>query len=329
MSNNTFGKSFSLTTFGESHSTCLGGIIEGFPANIKIDYALLESELERRKSSSPYSTPRVEEDKVRFLSGIENDISLGTPISFVIENKNIKKQDYDNLKTLFRPSHADYTYFCKYGINSSSGGGRASARETVCRVVGGSLAKQFLSQFDINIESEIESIGRYNYITQREEVEEALKQAHEAGDSLGGVIKCTIKNTPKGLGEPIFDKLSALLAQAMMSIPSAKSFEIGDGLESCKRFGSEDIDHWNCDFTTQTNHSGGVQGGISNGMDIVFSVGFKPIASIQRIRAINPQGEITEIENNGRHDCCNLFRARVIVESMAALTIADLIKRAK
>ncbi len=226
MSNNTFGKSFRLTTFGESHSTCLGGIIEGFPANQKIDYALLESELERRKSSSAYSTPRIEEDKIVFISGIENNISLGTPITFLIENKNIKKQDYDKLKTLFRPSHADYTYFCKYGINSSSGGGRASARETVCRVVGGSLAKQFLSQFDINIESEIESIGRYNYITQREEVEEALKQAHEAGNSLGGVIKCTIKNTPKGLGEPIFDKLSATLAQAMISIPSAKSFEV-------------------------------------------------------------------------------------------------------
>lgn len=329
MSNNTFGKSFRLTTFGESHSTCLGGIIEGFPANQKIDYTLLESELARRKSTSAYSTPRIEEDKVVFLSGIENNISLGTPIAFVIENKNIKKQDYDKLQTLFRPSHADYTYFCKYDINASSGGGRASARETVCRVVGGSFAKQFLSQFDINIESEITKIGQFDYITQRNQAEEALKQAHEAGDSLGGVIKCTIKNTPKGLGEPIFDKLSALLAQAMMSIPSAKSFEIGDGLESCKRFGSEDIDNWNCDFTTQTNHSGGVQGGISNGMDIVFSVGFKPIASIQKIRAINSQGEIAEIENNGRHDCCNLFRARVIVESMAALTIADLIKRAK
>ena len=329
MSNNTFGKSFRLTTFGESHSTCVGGIIEGFPANTKVDFELLKSELERRKSTSPYSTPRIEEDDVRFLSGIENDISLGTPISFLIENKNIKKQDYDKLQTLFRPSHADYTYFCKYGINSSSGGGRASARESVCRVVGGSFAKQFISQFGVNIESEIESIGRYNYTAQREEAEKALKQAYETGDSLGGVIKCTIKNTPKGLGEPIFDKLSALLAQAMMSIPSAKSIEIGDGLESCKRFGSEDIDHWNTDFTTQTNHCGGVQGGISNGMDVVFSVGFKPIASIRTIRAINPQGEITEVENNGRHDCCQLFRARVIVESMAALTIADLIKRAK
>lgn len=329
MSNNTFGKSFRLTTFGESHSTCVGGIIEGFPANTKVDFSLLKSELERRKSSSPYSTPRVEEDKVRFLSGIENGISLGTPISFIIENKNIKKQDYDKLQTLFRPSHADYTYFCKYGINSSSGGGRASARESVCRVVGGSFAKQFISTFGVNIESEIESIGRYDYLTQRDEVEKALKQAYETGDSLGGVVKCTIKNLPKGIGEPIFDKLSALLAQAMMSIPSAKSFEIGDGLESCKRFGSEDIDHWNTDFTTQTNHSGGIQGGISNGMDVVLHIGFKPISSIRTIRAINPQGEITEIENNGRHDCCQVFRARVVVEAMAALTIADLIKRTK
>lgn len=329
MSNNTFGKSFRLTTFGESHSTCLGGIIEGFPANIKIDYALLNQELERRKTSSPFSTPRVEDDKVIFLSGIENNLSLGTPISFIIENKNIKKQDYDNLKTLFRPSHADYTYFCKYGINASTGGGRASARETVCRVVGGSLAKQFLSLYGIEINSEITHIGKFNYLTQRNQAEEALKEAKEKGDSLGGVIKCTINNVPKGLGEPIFDKLSATLAQAMISIPAAKSFEIGDGLESCKRLGSEDIDHWNQDFTTQTNHSGGVQGGITNGMDVVFSVGFKPIASISTIRAINPQGEITEIENNGRHDCCNLFRARVIVEAMAALTIADFIKRAK
>lgn len=329
MSSNTFGKSFSLTTFGESHSNCLGGIVEGFPANLKIDYALIESELEKRKSSSAYSTPRVEEDKVVFISGIENNISLGTPIAFLIENKNVKKQDYENLKTLFRPSHADYTYFCKYGINASSGGGRASARETVCRVVGGSLAKQFLSLYQINIESEITKIGQFDYITQRNQAEEALLQAKENGDSLGGVIKCTIHNVPKGLGEPIFDKLSATLAQAMISIPSAKSFDIGDGLESCKRLGSEDIDHWNQDFTTQTNHCGGVQGGITNGMDVVFSVGFKPIASIRTIRAINPQGEIAEIENNGRHDCCNLFRARVVVESMAALTIADFIKRAK
>lgn len=327
MSGNTFGKSFRLTTFGESHSTCLGGIIEGFPANVKIDFSLLESELERRKSTSIYSTPRIEEDKVEFLSGIENGISLGTPITFVIENKNIKKQDYDNFKTLFRPSHADYTYFCKYGINSSSGGGRASARETVCRVVGGSFAKQYISKFGINIESEIESIGRYDYLTQRDEVEKLLQQTKESGDSVGGVIKCTIKNLPKGIGEPIFDKLSALLAQAMMSIPSAKSFEIGDGLESCKRLGSEDIDNWNSDFTTQTNHSGGIQGGISNGMDVVIHIGFKPIASIRTIRAINPQGEIIETENQGRHDCCQLFRARVVVESMAALTIADLIKR--
>jgi chorismate synthase len=254
---------------------------------------------------------------------------LGTPITFLIENKNIKKQDYDKLKTLFRPSHADYTYFSKYGINSSSGGGRASARETVCRVVGGSFAKQFLSSYGIEINSEITHIGQFNYLTQRNQAEEALKEAKENGDSLGGIIKCTINNVPKGLGEPIFDKLSATLAQAMISIPSAKSFEIGDGLESCKRLGSQDIDHWNQDFTTQTNHSGGLQGGISNGMQIVFSVGFKPIASISKIRAINPQGEITEIENKGRHDCCNLFRARVIVESMAALTIADFIKRAK
>jgi chorismate synthase len=329
MSNNTFGKSFRLTTFGESHSTCLGGIIEGFPANQKIDYALLESELERRKSSSTYSTPRIEEDKVVFLSGIENNISLGTPITFLIENKNIKKQDYDKLKTLFRPSHADYTYFSKYGINSSSGGGRASARETICRVVGGSFAKQFLSSYGIEINSEITHIGQFNYLTQRNQAEEALKEAKEKGDSLGGVIKCTINNVPKGLGEPIFDKLSATLAQAMISIPSAKSFEIGDGLESCKRLGSQDIDHWSQDFTTQTNHSGGIQGGISNGMQIVFSVGFKPIASIGTIRTINPQGEIIEIENKGRHDCCQLFRARVVVEAMAALTIADFIKRAK
>ena len=329
MSNNTFGKSFRLTTFGESHSTCLGGIIEGFPANQKIDYALLESELERRKSSSTYSTPRIEEDKVVFLSGIENNISLGTPITFLIENKNIKKQDYDKLKTLFRPSHADYTYFSKYGINSSSGGGRASARETVCRVVGGSFAKQFLSSYGIEINSEITHIGQFNYLTQRNQAEEALKEAKEKGDSLGGVIKCTINKVPKGLGEPIFDKLSATLAQAMISIPSAKSFEIGDGLESCKRLGSQDIDHWSQDFTTQTYHSGGIQRGISNGMQVVFSVGFKPIASICTIRAINPQGEIIEIENKGRHDCCQLFRARVVVEAMAALTIADFIKRAK
>ncbi|MEE1097496.1 MAG: chorismate synthase, partial [Bacteroidales bacterium] len=230
---------------------------------------------------------------------------------------------------LFRPSHGDFTYYKKYGINSSSGGGRASARETVSRVVAGALAKLFLRQFNIEFDSEIVEIGGIDYTQNKAEAEQRLQEALQNKDSLGGIIKCTIRNIPAGLGEPVFDKLSAVLAHATMSIPSAKSFEIGDGLESTKRNGSQDIDHWKETNGTLTNHSGGIQAGISNGEDIVFRIGFKPIASIGTLRCKSKEGQIIEVANQGRHDLAPIFRTGVIVEAMAALTIADFIQAHK
>ncbi len=329
MAGNSFGRIFRFTSFGESHSEAIGGIVEGFPAGVKLDFDFVNSEVERRKPKNSYSTNRKEDDVVEFLSGLDNDTTLGTPLAFLIRNNNIRKSDYNELQDLFRPSHGDFTYYEKYGINSSSGGGRASARESVSRVVAGALAKLFLRQFNIEIDSEIVEIGGVNYIQNKAEAEEKLTLALQNKDSLGGVIKCTIRNVPTGLGEPVFDKLSAVLAHAAMSIPSAKSFEIGDGLESCKRNGSQDIDHWKETNGTITNHSGGIQAGISNGEDIVFRIGFKPIASIGTLRCKNKEGQIIEITNQGRHDIAPIFRTGVIVEAMAALTIADFIQAHK
>lgn len=326
MAGNSIGKFFSLTTFGESHSDSIGGVIDGCPAGLEIDFDFIKKEIERRKPKKDnISTSRIEEDSVKFICGMENNITLGTPICFIIKNQNFLKQDYDTLKDLFRPSHADFTYFKKYGINAETGGSRASARETLSRVVGGSIAKLFLKQeSNIEIEGEIETIGRWNYKTQKEEIEKEYEKIVEHGDSLGGTISCTIKNVPIGLGEPVFDKLNAELAKAMMSIPAAKCFEVGDGSDACKQYGSEQLDHWDEDFTTKTNHSGGIQGGISNGMDIIFKVGFKPIATLYReIPCIDKNGIIHNIENKGRHDKCFIPRAVVVVEAMAALTIAD------
>lgn len=326
MAGNRFGKIFSLTTFGESHSDCIGGIVDGCPAGLKIDIDFIHKEIERRKPKKDnISTSRIEEDFVNFVSGIENNVTLGSPICFFIKNQNFLKQDYITLKDLFRPSHADFTYFKKYDINSETGGSRASARETLSRVVGGSIAKLLLKeQTNISIEAKIETIFNWNYETQKEEIEKEFEKINIEGDSVGGTISCVIKNMPIGLGEPVFDKLSADLAKAMISIPAAKGFEIGDGFESCKQYGSEQLDNWNENFTTKTNHSGGIQGGISNGMDINFRVGFKPIATIYReIECIDKNGAIYNIINKGRHDKCLIPRAVVVVESMAAITIAD------
>lgn len=325
MAGNTLGKLFSLTSFGESHSDYLGGIIDGCPAGLNIDFEFIKEEIKRRKpKDNKISTSRIEEDNVEFVSGIENGISLGTPICFIIKNQNFLKQDYKNIKELFRPSHADFTYFKKYGLKSETGGSRASARETLSRVIGGSIAKLLLKNYNIEVEGEIYSIGRWDFATQKEEIENDFKKIIEEGDSLGGVIKCTIKNCPIGLGEPVFDKLSADLAKALISIPAAKGFEIGDGFESSKEYGSNQLDNWNKDFSTKTNHSGGIQGGISNGMDITLKVAFKPIATLYReIPCIDKDGDIYNVENKGRHDKCFIPRAVVVVESMVALTIAD------
>ncbi|HBN04971.1 MAG TPA: chorismate synthase [Bacteroidales bacterium] len=326
MAGNTIGKVFKLTTFGESHSDFVGGVIDGCPAGLTIDLDFINSEIQRRKpTQKDISTSRKEEDKLIFASGIENNISLGTPIAFFVRNENYNKEDYKDLKELFRPSHADFTYNRKYGINASSGGGRASARETLSRVVGGSIAKLFLKQkANISINAQIEKIGKWDYLTQKEEIEKAFEKINREGDSLGGTITCEINNMPVGLGEPVFDKLSADLAKAMISIPSVKAFEFGDGFKGCMEYGSEQLDNWNEDFSTKTNHSGGIQGGISNGMDVFFRVGFKPIPTLNReVSYISKDGVINEIDNKGRYDKCVLPRSIVIVESMAALTIAD------
>lgn len=325
MAGNSIGKLFKLTTFGESHSDFVGGVIDGCPSGLRIDLDFIEREVQRRKPLQEiYSTQRNEEDKIDFISGIENGISLGTPIAFIVRNNNIQKQDYNQLKDLFRPSHGDFTYFNKYGITSSSGGGRASARETLTRVVGGSVAKLLLGKYGIEVSGEIHSIGKWEYASHRDEIEKELEKIVENGDSLGGIVSCKVKNCPIGLGEPVFDKLSADLAKAIMSIPASKGFEIGDGFASTTKYGSEQLDNWNNDFTTKTNHSGGIQAGISNGMDINIKAGFKPIASLYRkVECIDKKGEVHNVENSGRHDRCFIPRAVVVVEAMVALVIAD------
>ncbi len=323
---NTFGELFTLTSFGESHSEYIGGSIDGFPGGEVLDIDFIKQELARRRPSGIFSTQRIESDDVEFISGLEDGRTLGSPLAFIIRNKNIRKKDYDCFKDLFRPSHGDYTYYNKYGITASSGGGRASGRETAVRVVGGALAKLFLKRFGITFHSELTELGGFDCEKEKEQVDRKLKEAYEKRDSLGGKIMCEVDNVPVGLGEPVFNKLSALLAHAQMSIPSAKSFELGDGLKSCKRFGREDNDKWREGNGTLTNHSGGIQAGISNGEKIIFSVGFKPAASIGVVVCRNKNGELVEVKNEGRHDVAPVLRCGVVVEAMAALVIADLMR---
>ncbi|MFA7082463.1 MAG: chorismate synthase [Bacteroidales bacterium] len=325
MAGNSIGKIFKLTTFGESHSDYTGGVIDGCPSGLKIDIDFIEREIQRRKPlDESFSTQRKEEDRVEFVSGIENGITLGSPIAFIVKNKDFKKQDYNHLQELFRPSHGDFTYFNKYGIMASSGGGRASARETLSRVIGGAIAKLMLKEYGIEVVGEIHSIGKWEYATHRDEIDKDLEMISKNGDSLGGIVSCSVKNCPVGLGEPVFDKLSGDLAKAIMSIPATKGFEIGDGFDSTRKYGSEQLDNWNIDFSTKTNHSGGIQAGISNGMDITLKAAFKPIASLYRkVESIDKEGNIHNVDNSGRHDRCFIPRAVVIVEAMVALTVAD------
>jgi len=325
MAGNSIGKIFKLTTFGETHSDYTGGVIDGCPSGLKIDIDFIEREIQRRKPlDESFSTQRKEEDRVEFVSGIENGITLGSPIAFIVKNKDFKKQDYNHLQELFRPSHGDFTYFNKYGIMASSGGGRASARETLSRVIGGAIAKLMLKEYGIEVVGEIHSIGKWEYATHRDEIDKDLEMISKNGDSLGGIVSCSVKNCPVGLGEPVFDKLSGDLAKAIMSIPATKGFEIGDGFDSTRKYGSEQLDNWNIDFSTKTNHSGGIQAGISNGMDITLKAAFKPIASLYRkVESIDKEGNIHNVDNSGRHDRCFIPRAVVIVEAMVALTVAD------
>ncbi|AVR46387.1 chorismate synthase [Christiangramia fulva] len=344
MPGNSFGKIFKLTTFGESHGAAIGGIIDGCPAGLEIDTTLVQQDLDRRRpGQSAIVTQRKEPDTVEFLSGIFEGKSTGTPIGFVIKNANQKSKDYSHIKDTYRPSHADYTYDEKYGVRDYRGGGRSSARETACRVVAGSIAKQLLKE--VKFTAFVASVGElelkkdfseldFSEIEKNpvrcpdaetaSEMENFIKKIRSEGDTVGGTVKCVIQNMPKGLGEPVFDKLHAELGKAMLSINAVKGFEYGSGFAGTKMRGSEHNDHFNTDKSTKTNLSGGIQGGISNGMDIYFNVAFKPVATLmQKQETINSKGEEVEMQGKGRHDPCVVPRAVPIVEAMAALVIAD------
>ena len=353
MAGNTFGKLFTLTTFGESHGAALGGIIDGCPSGLQIDLNFVQSELDRRRpGQSHITTQRKEGDKVEFLSGIFEGKTTGTPIGFIIRNENQKSNDYDHNIDAYRPSHADYTYDAKYGMRDHRGGGRSSARETVSRVVAGAVAKLFLKQHGISINAYTSQVGDIKLLKNHHDLDlsktdsnivrcpdqliaetmiQKIEQVRKAGDTIGGVISCVIKGTPVGLGEPAFDKLHADLGKAMLSINAVKGFEYGSGFEGTKMLGSEHNDTFVVNdekVKTKTNHSGGIQGGISNGEDIYFRVAFKPIATImQKQNTINSKGEATEMIGKGRHDPCVLPRAVPIVEAMAAIVLVDHILR--
>ncbi|WP_420601874.1 chorismate synthase [Flagellimonas sp.] len=344
MAGNTFGQLFKLTSFGESHGRALGGVIDGCPAGLELDMEKIQLDLNRRKpGQSAIVTQRKEPDTVEFYSGIFEGKTTGTPIGFAIHNTNQKSKDYSHIKDSYRPSHADYVYDKKYGFRDYRGGGRSSARETASRVVAGAIAKQFLGEVKINafvsqvgdlkLEkpyqdldfSKIESNPvRCPDQEMAERMETYIKAIKKEGDTIGGVITCVIQNVPIGLGEPVFDKLHADLGKAMLSINAVKGFEYGSGFEGVKMKGSAHNDSYNSDGTTTTNRSGGIQGGISNGMDIYFNVAFKPVATIiQAYETIDKEGNKVTTQGKGRHDPCVVPRAVPIVEAMAALVLAD------
>lgn len=346
---NTFGNLFRLTSFGESHGAGIGGVIDGCPAGIELDTAFIQQELNRRKpGQSRITTPRKEDDEVQFLSGVYEGKTSGTPIGFIVWNKNQHSSDYDNMKTVYRPSHADYTYQMKYGIRDPRGGGRSSARETISRCVAGAIAKLVLRQYNIRIEAYTSQVGSIRLegsykdydlsVTESnpvrcpdpakaEEMEKLIAEVKSQGDTIGGVITCVIQGVPVGLGEPAFGKLHAALGHAMLSINAAKAFEYGQGFEGLCQRGSEQNDaFYNHDgkIETRTNHSGGIQGGISNGQDIYFRVGFKPVATLlTEQHTVNIDGTDTTLKVKGRHDPCVLPRAVPIVEAMTAMTLLD------
>ena len=344
MAGNTFGNFFKLTTFGESHGEAMGGVIDGCPAGVSIDLDAIENQMMRRRpGQSAIVTQRKEADTVRFLSGIFEGKTTGSPIGFIIENTNQKSADYTHIKDNYRPSHADYTFDKKYGHRDYRGGGRSSARETACRVAAGAIASQLLGT--IAITGYVSSVGDLTLEKPYQELDfntvdsnvvrcpdaemaskmiAKIKEVKKQGDTIGGIITCVIQNVPVGLGEPVFDKLHAQLGKAMLSINAVKGFEFGSGFKGATMNGSEHNDLFNQDGTTKSNLSGGVQGGISNGMDIYFRVAFKPVATImQKQQTINSKGEKVEMQGKGRHDPCVVPRAVPIVEAMAALTIAD------
>ncbi len=349
MAGNTFGQIFRLTTFGESHGAAIGGIIDGCPAGLEISTEFIQRELDRRRpGQSDLSTPRKESDTVEILSGIFEGRTTGQPIAFVIRNADQRSKDYGKLKDVYRPSHADYTFEAKYGIRDHRGGGRSSARETACRVAGGAVAKQLLSAaLGAEIRGYVSAVAEARLEVPPETLDFSLPEnevrcphpetaqrmrsliegARDSGDTLGGTVSCIITGVPPGLGEPVFDKLHADLGKAVLSINAVKGFEIGSGFAAAGMRGSEHNDAFEMHDgkpATLTNHSGGVQGGISNGMNINFTAAFKPVASIKTAqKTVTRSGEAAEIEIGGRHDPCVLPRAVPIVEAMAALVLAD------
>lgn len=349
MAGNTFGKYLRLTTFGESHGKAVGGILDGFPAGIQVDEKLINTDLSRRKpGQSDIVSRRNENDKAEILSGVFKGKTLGTPIAFLIRNKDPKPEDYDHLQNVYRPSHADFTYQQKYGQRDYRGGGRASARETVARVVAGSFAKMLLQPAGISVTAFVNRIGAISVnkpytVLDFSQVEDSLVRCPEPeisekmialigetakkGDTLGGQIQCVVRGMPVGLGEPVFDKLHADLGKAMLSINAVKAFEVGSGFAGTRQYGSQQNDEFAMEenrIVTKTNNSGGIQGGISNGMDIWFNVGFKPVSTLMKEqKTVDEEGRPVLLEGKGRHDVTVVPRAVPIVEAMAALVIAD------
>ncbi len=349
MAGNTYGKLFRLTTFGESHGIAIGATIDGCPAGLEIDESLITLDMQRRKpGQSKITTQRKEEDEVQILSGIFEGKTTGTPIHLLIKNKDQRSRDYSHIKDKYRPSHADFTYDAKYGHRDYRGGGRSSARETAARVAAGAIAKMLLRTTGMQIQAYVCQVGdiqldiapnlldlskiESNIIRcpdsdTAEKMINLVEKVRKSGDTIGGVISCLVQGCPPGLGEPVFDKLHADLGKAMLSINAVKGFEIGSGFSASRMLGSEHNDAFYREggqIKTKTNYSGGIQGGLSNGMDIHFKVGFKPVATIVHAQAsVDRSGEETKVEGKGRHDPCVLPRAVPIVEAMAALTLAD------
>ena len=346
---NTLGRIYRLTSFGESHGPAMGGVIDGMPSGVEIDFAEVQQFVSRRSPvSAAHSTERRESDRVEFLSGFFEGKTLGTPIGFVIRNNDAHSNDYETLRNVYRPSHADYPYQMKYGIRDHRGGGRASARETVSRMVGGALAIQVLKQYGVKITAYVSRIGdvaieegaeidlsqtdnsvvRCPDVAASQRMIDAVAQAREQGDTLGGMVHCVMSGVRHGLGEPVFGKLDAILASAMMSIPAAKAFGLGKGMAFAQMRGSEAIDYFEVgdygEIKLRDNNSGGILGGISTGDDIHFDVAFKPVATMMReIQAIDSNGNTVAIEPHGRHDVCVAPRAVPIVEAMAAMVLLD------
>lgn len=348
---NSFGQIFRLTSFGESHGAAVGGVIDGMPAGIKIDLDEVQRQLDRRRpGQSRITTQRDEKDRVEVLSGLMDGVTTGTPIGFIVRNADQHSSDYNNMRSVFRPSHADFTYTKKYGIRDHRGGGRSSARETIARVVAGAFAMQALAQIGISVTAYTSQVGaikvdtpyqeldfaniesnpvRCPDLVAAKEMEDLIMEVRKDGDTIGGVVTGIISGAPAGLGQPVFDKLNVTLGAAMLSINAVKGVEFGMGFDGVAKRGSEVIDIWRHDETTgapytDTNNSGGIQGGISNGMDITFRVAFKPVATLlQEVETIDADGKATVLKAKGRHDPCVVPRAVPIVEAMAAMTILD------